>query len=194
MLLLVAARQTQILGRSPPGLLEESVQQHHPPELVDVEQNPRNPIPREVSPDLADSTFQMPARRHPERPAVLDVIMSCPTRLRSSAESVVLSQSRTGSPPPSVRKKIAGTCFFGLSDTIAVYHGWYDGGREYRAPELCRGIHLVHLHAGAHRPEHFQRDGRALRLQREMRASAARHASRGRIRLTERSAGGGVTL
>jgi hypothetical protein len=27
-----------------------------------------------------------------------------------------------------------------------------------------------------------------------MRASAARHASRGRIRLTERSAGGGVTL
>jgi hypothetical protein len=45
MLLLVAARQTQILGRSPPGLLEESVQQHHPPELVDVEQNPRDPIP-----------------------------------------------------------------------------------------------------------------------------------------------------
>jgi hypothetical protein len=42
-----------------------------------------------------------------------------------------LSQSRTGSPPPSVRKKIAGTRFPGFSGMIAVYHTWYDGGREY---------------------------------------------------------------
>jgi hypothetical protein len=45
MFLLVGARQTQIWGGSPPGFLDESVQQHHPPEFVDVEQNPRDPIP-----------------------------------------------------------------------------------------------------------------------------------------------------
>ena len=65
------------------------------------------------------------------------VIMSCPTRLRSSAESVILSQSRTGSPPPSVRKKIAGTRFAGFSGTIIVYHRWYDGGREYPTQPSC---------------------------------------------------------
>jgi hypothetical protein len=44
MLPLVAARQTQVPGGSAPGLLDESVQQHHPPEFVDVEQNPPDPI------------------------------------------------------------------------------------------------------------------------------------------------------
>ena len=70
--LLVAARQTQILGGSPLGLLDKSVQQHHPSHLVDVEQNPRDPILCEVSSDFVNSIFQMPARRHPERPALLN--------------------------------------------------------------------------------------------------------------------------
>src|SRR5271156_1767950 len=41
--------------------------------------------------------------------------MSSPIRLRSSDDARLFSQSRTGSPPASVRKKIAGICFPCLS-------------------------------------------------------------------------------
>ena len=61
--------------------------------------------------------------------------MSCPTRFRSSAERPVLSQSRTGSPPPSVRKKIAGTRFRGFSGTVAVYHERYTHGHSRFLPD-----------------------------------------------------------
>ncbi len=70
-------------------------------------------------------------RRHagiPSGQPYSTVIMSCPIRRRSSAERAVLSQSRTGSPPLSVRKKIAETLFPGFSDTATVYHAWYGGG------------------------------------------------------------------
>ena len=58
MLLFVATRQIQVLGWRPASLLDESVQQHHPPQFVDVEQYPRDPVLREVRPDFVNSLFQ----------------------------------------------------------------------------------------------------------------------------------------
>ena len=52
MLALVYASELQISLRGLLRLLDEAVQQHHPDLLVDVEQNPGNAVPREISPHL----------------------------------------------------------------------------------------------------------------------------------------------
>src|SRR6266568_710312 len=82
------------------------------------------------------------------------VLMSSPMRLRSSEERL-FNQSRTGSPPASVRKKIAGTrlpCFSSASDcsldsdgdlgllpTIGVYHIRYSRGKWLQMAPTRRG-------------------------------------------------------
>jgi hypothetical protein len=72
--------------------------------------------------------------------------------LRSSAESSDLIQSRTVSPPPSVRKKIAGTRFPGFSGALTVYHGRYNNSLCWEGLEnstLTRVERLLEADASA---------------------------------------------
>src|SRR5258706_3361216 len=61
------------------------------------------------------------------------LLMSSPIRLRSSGESA-LSHSRTGSPPASVRKKIAGRRLPSFSTESAFRCA---GGSAFPSPEYC---------------------------------------------------------
>jgi len=50
-------------------LLDESVEQHHPSFSINVEQYARDPIVRQIYPDLEDAVAQRAANRHSNRPA-----------------------------------------------------------------------------------------------------------------------------
>src|ERR1700730_515375 len=58
------------------------------------------------------------------------VLISSPMLLRSAEKGRLFNQSRAGSPPASVLRKIAGTRLFSVADLVfsttnVVYHVWY---------------------------------------------------------------------
>src|ERR1700677_3468255 len=95
------------------------MQQNHPAFLVDIENYPRDPVLRQFAPHFIEPVSHWPENGIPTGQPNSTVLMSSPIRLRSSGDARLFNQSRTGSPPASVRKKIAGTCFPCLSSVPA---------------------------------------------------------------------------
>jgi hypothetical protein len=87
----------------------EAVEQNYPVLLVDVKEHSCDSVLRQARPHFVNAITQGLAHWHPTGQPNSTVLISSPIRFRSSGEGRFFSQSRTGSPPASVRKKIAGT-------------------------------------------------------------------------------------
>jgi len=80
-LVLVVPRQIQILVRCLLCLLDESMQQDHPAQLVDIEKHPRDSVLSQVRSHFKDAVSQWPASRHPDGPAELHCLDVLPDAL-----------------------------------------------------------------------------------------------------------------
>ena len=72
MLFPISSRQCQFFIRRLLCFLYETVEQHHSIPRINVEQDPSNPIVREMRSDFIDSVAYGSARWHSDRPAELD--------------------------------------------------------------------------------------------------------------------------
>ena len=69
---IIGSGQNEIgLWRSP-CLFDESVQQNHALLLIDIEEDARDLVPRQIRSDLVQSFSQWPACRHSDRPTEFD--------------------------------------------------------------------------------------------------------------------------
>ena len=100
------------------GFLDESMQQDHTLKFVHIKQNSCNAMACKIGSDLIQTIPKWTAYGIPMGQPNSTVIISMPISLRSSRDKP-FSQSRTGSPPASVRKKIAGMrfCCTAVSDS-----------------------------------------------------------------------------
>ena len=71
MLILVAARQVQILVRRLPRFLDESVEQDHMAFLVDIEKYACDSVLGQARPHFVDALAQWSTNGHPDWPAEL---------------------------------------------------------------------------------------------------------------------------
>jgi hypothetical protein len=99
---IVALRQVQILGRCLLRFLDESMEQHHPALLVDIEKHARNSVLGQARPHFIDAIAQWFANGHANGQPNSTVLISSPMRFRSSGGNP-FNHSRTGSPLASVR-------------------------------------------------------------------------------------------
>jgi len=81
MLILVAARQVQILVRRLLRFLDESVEQDHSALLVDVKENSRDSVLSQARPHFVDAVAQWPTNGHPDWPAKLHCFDVLPNTL-----------------------------------------------------------------------------------------------------------------
>jgi hypothetical protein len=86
---LVLSRKLQIGFRSLLRLLDDPVEQDHPLPSVDVEEDPCNPVARQVRPHFVKPVAQWTAGWHADRPAKLDGFD-------------IFSDYAAGLPPPSL--------------------------------------------------------------------------------------------
>ena len=68
---LIASSKPQIFFRRLPGLFHESVEQYHSTSLIDIEENARDTVLRQIGSDLVDSVTQWPANGHSDWPTEL---------------------------------------------------------------------------------------------------------------------------
>lgn len=106
MLLHAFASEIQIDKRCPGGLLHESMQEDNALSNVDVKQDPHIPIARDRYPQLVQALSHGSRQRHAHWPSELQHHESVTDRATIFPWKS-LSQSRTGSAPPSDLKKKA---------------------------------------------------------------------------------------
>lgn len=71
MLEFISLCQIKIFIGSLPRLLDESMQQHHPASLVDIEKHTGDSVLSQISPHLMNAIAQGSANGHPDGPAEL---------------------------------------------------------------------------------------------------------------------------